>query len=193
MNKKLFHKLELAGVFFTFIFGCILQFVYRYASDEPLSLVFASVNGSIWEQSKVFALPYLIWAVITLSTARPRFKQFFVAKIIGIYTMTCGNILASSLIYGIIGKRFKLIEILINIIFVLLAYVLSSRLAYNAKLSGWFVTSLFALALFLASYLCFTYSPPSAVIFYDENLNVYGIPVSCYYGDYFLDSVSAIS
>ena len=77
MNKTKYKYCELLGIPFTLLIGVILQNMYTLATDEPLSLIIASVNGSVWEKSKVFVLPYTVWAIITYALSKPRFKAFF--------------------------------------------------------------------------------------------------------------------
>ena len=89
------------------------------------------------------------------------------------------------------GKRYRVIEIIVTIGFVVLSYIFSSNFGFAKSMQNWFVSALFALLLFTASYFCFTFSPPKVGIFYDENTNSYGVPVSTYKGDEVLDAMYA--
>ena len=178
MYKNHFHKLELSGIAFTFIIGIILRVAYNWTDGAPWTVIFGSVNSSMWEQCKVFAVPYMCWAVITLAVARPPFKAFFTAKIAGVYIIVFGTLLIYSLLDGMLGNRYMFIEIVVALLFVALGYIVSSNLTVNRNIGVWFVTAIFALILFVASYFCFTYSPPQVGLFLDTVKNIYGVPVS---------------
>lgn len=158
--------------------GIILRVAYNFTDGAPWTVLFGSVNGSMWEHCKVYAVPYMCWAVITLAVARPPFKAFFTAKIAGVYIIVFGSLLTYSLLSGMLGSRYMFIEIVVALLFVALGYIVSSNLTVNRNISAWFVTALFALILFGASYFCFTYSPPHVGLFLDTVQNIYGIPVS---------------
>lgn len=65
-NNKL-KKLEICGVFFIFICGTLLHFVYQWSNKSVVSILFGAVNESVWEHVKIFALPYAAWAIIELA------------------------------------------------------------------------------------------------------------------------------
>ena len=178
MGKNVFHKMEVAGIFFTLAIGFLLRGTYEWTQGTAWTVIFASVNTSVWEQIKVFGVPYIVWSIITLAVARPAFRAFFTAKIMGVYTIVFGQMLLYSLFRGVIGRRVIAIEVPITLIVVVMGYILSSRLTYTRDIDAWFVTAFFALMLFAASYFCFTYSPPQAGVFIDEKTDSYGVPAS---------------
>ncbi|MCR5635861.1 MAG: DUF6512 family protein [Clostridiales bacterium] len=188
MNKTKYKYCELLGTAFTLLIGVILQNLYTLAADEPLSLIIASVNGSVWEKSKVFALPYAVWAIITYAVSKPRFKAFFVAKTVGAYSMIASCIALNCLAIGIKGTNYGFVEVIINLASVATGYIVSYKAySFNKDVSNIFIPAVFGVALFVAAYFCFTFYPSHIEIFYDDRLNVYGIPRTTYYGDLYLD------
>ena len=190
MSRNLYYKMEIAGIFVTLIAGFLLRFAYAWTDGTAWTVIFASVNGSIWEQVKVFSVPYLVWSVIMLAVARPQFRQFFVAKIAGLNILVYGQLLVYSLLRGVIGRRMTVIEVIVTIAAVVASYIVSSRITCAHDAGAWFVTALFALLLFVASYFCFTYSPPEAGVFIDEETGVHGLPATQeYYRDSAIDAL----
>ena len=194
MNKTKYKYCELFGIPFTLFAGVILQNLYTLAADEPLSLIIASVNGSVWEKSKVFALPYAVWAIITYAAAKPRFKAYFVAKTVGLYSMIATCIAFNCFAIGIKGTNYGFAEVIINFAAVLTGYIVSYKIYnMNKDVSDIFIPAAFGVALFVAAYFCFTFYPCRIEIFYDDRLNVYGIPLTTYYGDLYLDVMNGLT
>ena len=85
IGKKSFMYLELCGIPFIFVCGIFLSFLYEITDGSVIGIVFGSVNNSIWENVKLFSLPFVVWGVIELAFSIPYFRQFVVAKVFALY------------------------------------------------------------------------------------------------------------
>lgn len=176
MDLKLLKKMELWGVFFIFITGTLLHFVYQWSGGSVWSILFGAVNESVWEHIKIFAMPYMVWAGFELAFARPYFRSFFVSKIIGVYFLTA-IIIAFNYIYtGIVGENILWVDIVSVFIWILLSNVVSYMLmSGNGNLRGWFSLALFCFMLYGVMYFSFSAAPPEIGLFKDPVTGHYGI------------------
>ena len=121
-------------------------------------------------------------------------KLFFVAKTVGAYSMIISCIAFNCFAIGIKGTNYGVAEVVINFAAVVMGYIVSFKIYnLNKDVSGIFIPALFGVALFVAAYFCFTFYPSHIEIFYDSRLNVYGIPLTTYYGDLYLDVMQGLT
>lgn len=176
MDKKLFRRLEIAGVFFTFFFAVFLHFIYDLTNGSIVSIIFGSVNESIWEHMKIYGISYVIWAVVELLVIKPKFKQFVVSKMIALTFL----LLAIPLFYY--GYTFftkepiLFVDIGTSIVWVIISFFISYRLVLSDKdLSGFYHISLLVLLLYIVMFFSFSVFPPKLELFRDTVTGMYGI------------------
>ncbi len=176
MGNKKFMQLEIAGVFFIFICASMLHFVYGWTNGSLVGVLFGSVNESVWEHLKIFALPYVIWSIIELAFSIPYFKQFIVVKVFGLYFM-CGLITAFFYAYTtVLGKPVLWVDILSALVWVCVVQLFTYRLTTGDVDLRWlFPFALGLLFLFSMMYFCFTAVPPRLPLFKDPVTGMYGI------------------
>lgn len=176
MDRKLLKKFEIAGAVFTLLVGIILHFAYELTGGAMWTLLFASVNESVWEHVKIFTMPYFVWGVVEFCVCKTYFKRFFVAKIVGLWflgAVTIGFFYIYSLF---LGKTVLIIDILSIVVWIILAHMLSYKLYMSSKpIEVWFSPALFMLVLYASMYFSFTACPPEAEIFRDPITGRYGI------------------
>lgn len=178
MNKELFKKMEIGGVFAVFLAGTLLHFVYDWSNGSAAAVLFGAVNESVWEHVKIFTMPYAAWAVIELAAAMPPFKQFVVAKIAGLYTLGILTIVFFYVYTGIIGSSILWLDILSVFVWIAVSFWVSYKLTYCVKdLRFLFLLSVVMLLLFGAMYFSFTAAPPHLELFKDPVTGMYGVPV----------------
>lgn len=189
MDRKLLKKFEIAGAVFTLIAGTVLHFAYELTGGAMWTLLFASVNESVWEHVKIFTMPYFAWAVVELCVCKTYFKRFFVAKIVGLWFLGGITIGFFFLYSSLLGKNVLIIDIISIIVWIIFAYVLSYKLYMSSKpIEVWFSPALFMLVLYAAMYFSFTACPPEAAIFRDPITGRYGIiPENIDTGAFMLD------
>lgn len=176
MNKSRFRKMEIMGVFFTFLMGTLLHFVYNWTNGAVWSILFGAINESVWEHVKIFAMPYLLWGVFELACARPYFKMFVIAKVVGLYFLAAAIIIFYYVYSGILGQNVLAVDIISVFVWIALAHLISYRISLlDRDIRAWFVPALFALLLFGAMYFGFSAAPPRIDLFRDPVTNTYGL------------------
>lgn len=189
MDNRL-KRLEIVGVFFVFISGTLLHFLYDWSNGGMLGVLFGSVNESVWEHIKIFAMPYIVWSVIELACSIPYFRQFIVAKVLGLYLL-CGLITGFFYLYTmILGRHVLFIDITSVFMWIAIAHIFSYRATTSYKdLRHLFPLCLGLLFLFLAMYFSFTAVPPHIELFKDPVTGMYGIiPENIDVGAYFMSN-----
>lgn len=175
MNNKL-RKMEIGGIFFTFVAGTLLHFCYEWSNRAVWSILIAAVNESIWEHIKIFILPYLFWAIMEIAYLRIPMKKTIVAKTIGIYILAAITIFFYYTYSGIIGHSVLILDIISVFIWITLSHYISYKLiSSNLKLDNFFIISVFTLMLLLSMYLTFSVNPPKVDLFKDPQTGLYGI------------------
>ncbi|MDP4119483.1 MAG: DUF6512 family protein [Bacillota bacterium] len=176
MSYNHLKKMEKIGFFVTLFLGIILHFSYGFSNKAMWSILFGSVNESIWEHVKIFAMPYLFWTVITYARMRLPFRHFVVSKILSLYVFIIISVSCLSLYTSIVGSISFVVEMIFISIAVAAAYMSSYKIIINFKnIDDFFVLSLFLLVLFLAMYICFSVAPPQIGLFRDAVTGHYGI------------------
>lgn len=189
-NNKL-KKLEICGVFFIFICGTLLHFVYQWSNKSVVSILFGAVNESVWEHVKIFALPYAAWAIIELAFSIAYFRQFVVAKVFGLYLLS-GLIISFFYLYtSVIGTSILWLDILSVFVWICVSQWFSYKLTTDAKdFRHLFPFALGLLFLFGAMYFCFTAVPPHIDLFKDPITGMYGVvPENIDVGAYFMNNL----
>lgn len=189
MDNRL-KRLEICGVFFVFICGTLLHFLYDWTNGSALGVLFGAVNESVWEHIKIFAMPYVVWSIIELAFSIPYFRQFVVAKVMGLYLLG-GLIISFFYLYTTItGTAVLIIDILSVFAWISISHLFSYKITTSNKdLRNLFPLCLGLLFLFVVMYFCFTAVPPHIDIFRDPVTDMYGIiPENIDVGAYFMSN-----
>lgn len=190
MDNKL-KRLEIAGVFFVFICGTLLHFLYSWTNGSGVGILFGAVNESVWEHIKIFAMPYIVWGIIELAFSIPYFRQFVVAKVLGLYLL-CVLIISFFYLYtSITGTHILVVDIISVFVWVALSHLFSYKVTTCAKdFRSLFPLCLGLLFLFVVMYFCFTAAPPHIELFKDPVTGLYGIiPENIDVGAYFMNNM----
>lgn len=191
IGKKRFKALEICGVFFIFICGTLLHFLYEFTDGSVVGILFGSVNESVWEHVKIFALPYVAWGIIELCFSIPYFRQFVVAKVFGVYLQSGLIIVLFYCYITFIGQHILWLDILEAIVCICVSQFFSYKMTTNDKdLRYLFPFALGLLFLFGAMYFCFSVVPPHIELFKDPLTDIYGIvPKNIDVGAYFMNNI----
>ena len=186
-----FKILEICGVFFVFICGTLLHFLYEWTDKSVVGVVFGAVNESVWEHVKIFAMPYIVWGIIELAVSIPYFRQFVVAKVFGVYLQS-GLIISFFYLYTFFtGKSILWLDILSVFVWICISHCFSYRLTTGDKdVRHLFPFALGLLFLFFIMYFCFSAVPPHIELFKDPVTGLYGvIPENIDVGAYFMNDM----
>ena len=176
MNKRVFFWSEAAGVAVIYLIATLLHFVYPLSGGTALSILFGSVNESVWEHVKIFAAGYTAYAALELLWTKAPFRKFLVAKVCGLYLLS-GSLIGFFYLYtSLIGRNIPVLDILSSLVFVALAQWCSYRLTLTQKdTKRCFHEAAMLLMLFFLSFFSFTVFPPRCPLFRDPVTGGYGI------------------
>lgn len=195
MNQKLYKRLEIAGGPVVFAIASFLHFLYDLTGKSVVGALFGSVNESVWEHLKIFAIAYIVYAVFVLLWANPPIKKYVWAKALGLYGL-CISIALFFYIYTFFtGKPILFLDLASGLAFSVLFHYLSYRITLKESNTGqYFYTGVMLILLAIIMILCFTYYPPKSVLFKDPITGLYGIiPHTPYEGDAVLDTLYQIN
>ena len=176
--KKTVLKWEIGGIFFVFLLGALLHFVFEWSGNSPFVGAIASVNESVWEHFKQAFWPMAIFAAIEYPFIRKYIGNFFTGKAIAIYMMP----LLESLIFytytAFTGKEILIVDILSFLVAAILAQFTSYKIitaGFRVRRYANYISLAFIVLLGLVLIL-FTFFPPHFPVLLDPETGKYGIP-----------------
>lgn len=159
-------KYLVLSVILMFMCGTVLRIAYEASGGAVWSLLVSGVNRSPWEQTKPYALVYLMWTFLDLSVLRPKLLHFVSARLISLHCFTGGSLLLLSLSGSKSGEETYSLLLLGG---VLSAAVLVEYLLYRQphRIEFLMVPLLVASAGLLLCLMFLTFYPPDWVPFRD--------------------------
>lgn len=162
----------ITGIFFTLILGIFLHFFYEWSGENPFVALFAPVNESVWEHLKLLFFPAFLYTLFEIIVLFKNPSVFLTARIMGVL-LGMFFILSAFFTYtGISGRSFILLDVLIFILSVPVAFCSSRYL--EVRYPGFRLPLLanYALLLFLViCFFSFTFSPPGLPLFDDPKIS----------------------
>lgn len=176
MNKKLYRTLSIVGVPVIYLIASALHFFYDLSNGSVLSILFSSVNESVWEHVKIFAVGFVIWSFIELFWAKPPFKKFITAKTLSLYFLSLSIIVFFYSYTTVVKEPILAVDLISSFIFVALAQYISFRLVTSDNsLGDYFAVALMLIMLYFVMFFSFTLFPPKIDLFKDPVTGMYGI------------------
>ena len=126
-------KWEFWGFIITMPFAFLLHYLYELTSYSPFVALFAPINETPWEHTKLLFTPYLIYAIIEYFVLKPNPKRFFIAKTIGLFFIDFGLLAFFYTYSGILGTNILAVDIFSAFLIMALAFYFSYKL-YCSKL-----------------------------------------------------------
>ena len=83
--KKETVKMRLWGLVIVPLMIIVFKNLYSLTNGALLGIFFGAVNGSMWEQTKVVMLSYLVWSLVEAIGKRSGFHRFAVSRIISLW------------------------------------------------------------------------------------------------------------
>ncbi len=168
---------EIGGIFFIFLVGALLHFLFEWSGESKFVGAFASVNESVWEHFKQGYWPLIIFSIIEYRFIGKTVNNFFLAKTCAVYLIP---VITGLVFYGytfIIGEEILIVDIMIFLMAIIIGQFASykilnlpKQLKYSRAIPLFFIISL-GVVLILT-----TYVPPHLPIFLDNNTATYGLP-----------------
>lgn len=175
MKNKRFFISEAVGCGFIYAAAICLHFIFQWCGPGALTILFGAVNESVWEHVKIFSAAYAAWALLQLLWLQVEFRQYVVAKCVGLYLLMGGII---GIHYGctlLTGRHIAWADILGAAVIVVLAQITSYRLTVGSRpLREYFAPALCLLMLYYLMFFSFTIYPPRLELFRDPASGGYG-------------------
>lgn len=176
MNKAKILTWEITGAVIISLLGSFLHFVFALFGEWPPVAIIAAVNESVWEHLKLAFWPALIYALIEWPFFRRKIKDFWIAKIYGIFAMP---VIITSLFYGyktLIGYNILWVDISLFVFAVFTGQMISCGLLLRQSFdSGLKILAMILLVMMIAAFSLFTFFPPHCPLFCDLQTGQYGI------------------
>ena len=157
--KKETVKIRFWGLVIVPLMIIVFKNLYSLTNGALLGIFFGAVNGSMWEQTKVVMLSYLVWSLVEAIGKRSGFHRFAVSRIISLWFVGIFCLASYLLIYALGVESAGL-----------------PRLEYGErKIEQLFLPCVFMMLLLIAVYCSFTVFPPHMILFEDIQTGMYGI------------------
>ncbi len=166
---------ELIGIVFVVLGAFLFHFLFEWSGNNQFVGVFAAVNESVFEHTKILFYPFIIYSIIEYFFVEISFKQYFIAKSIASISLIIMVIVVFYTYTGIIGYHIPIVDILCSIAYAFIATGISFRLlTINDKITKSFIWVFILFLIVLFSMIIFTLRPPKLPLFYDELNKTYG-------------------
>ena len=172
-NKKIL-IFCIIGFLFVSIMGALSHFFYEWSDFNKIIGILFSANESTWEHLKLAILPtilYFAFGKIFIKNTNYLFALFI--------TLLTPIIVIPILFYtytAVVGHEILVVDILIYLLAVLLAFVLCWLiLSLNSLKKIYNIIAIIGLIVILICYLTLTLYPPNFFIFKDFTNNTYGL------------------
>lgn len=174
-NKKL-RNWTIIGIFVIFTLAALWHFVYDWIPNGVTATIFP-VNESPWEHVKLFYFPAIIFYVVQYFIIGKNYKNFIFSHGLMLVFMPA---LTLGLFYFYRNALSIPESLMIDIIITFFCISLGSFSAYKMSISKReikgmnYVTLIIVLVLFTVNSIL-TFYPPHKQIFYDKNIEAYGL------------------
>lgn len=175
MTESKNRRILLIGLLFPLLAGTLLHFIYDWFPN-PFTALFAAVNESVWEHSRLVSAPMLVAVIWEYPLCNNR-KRFFFAKACGCWT---GTLAVPTLFYtysGIVGENVLWADILVFVLSVFAGFAVFRLLLQKEWTERATFRVLGGVLLFLLAGLdvCWTFAPPHIGLFQDPTNGQYGV------------------
>lgn len=168
----------LIGTPIIFIFAFIIHFIFEWTNANKVIGLFAPVNESVWEHTKLAILPTIIWwgMYYYFNNRKENINKnsWFTASLGSVIT----SIIISPFVFyfytGAFGVESVVIDIIILFISVLLGQLLGLYLYNHGKCLNSKILAIIFVIIFTI-YATFTFYPPKLPLFVNQTDNTYGI------------------
>lgn len=169
----------LIGIPILFLIGSIMHFLYNILWASSVVGLFAPVNESIWEHSKMVVWPVILWWSLFYCFRGKQYQidknKWFTSALVALLTSLVTMPLLYYFYTGAFGVELLWVDILILLFSVLFGQVLGLHTyRYGRGLSTKYVLVVFAVIVLL--FMLFTFFPPHIPLFQDGVTGSYGIP-----------------
>ncbi len=148
------------------ILGTILHFLYDKTNKNPIVGIFSATNESIWEHLKLSFFPIIIVGVFEYIFARQGMNNFWSSKLIGAIAAMIFTVVAFYTYYGILGKDYFILDIIIFIVSIILGELISYKIMMIEPMETE-ILSIIGIVIITLIFAIFTKNPPDIPLFQD--------------------------
>jgi len=177
-DKSILRRYEVIGAVIVCILAPVFHFLFEWSGGNPFVGIFAAVNESVWEHTKIVYFPFLFFSVAEYFILKPDFQRFLIAK-----ATSMGLILLLMITFfytysGMFGAESLIVDIIFTFVLTIIAFMVSYKIYLSKRGSGqYFLPALILFFAVLAMELLFTAFPPHIPLFQDSVTGVFGFPV----------------
>lgn len=155
----------LLGVLFVSVLGTLFHFVYAWSGNNLFVSLFAPINESIWEHTKLLFFPMLLYALYGKKKPGADYPCLGSSMIAGMLLGIASIIVLFYTYSGILGFHVAFADIAIFYISVILAFLFAYRLTLSCKADAYSAFLKLLLIALVVCYLLFTVFPPNIPLF----------------------------
>lgn len=172
-------RYEIIGAIVVYILAPVFHFLFEWSGYNHFVGMFAAVNESVWEHTKIVYFPFLFFSIAEYFIVKPDFRRFFAAKTI---SMSLIPLLMITFFYtysGMFGVESLAVDIVFTFILTIFDFYVSYRL-YQSKrdFDSRFIPIFILFAAVLLMELLFTAFPPHIPLFQDSATGTFGFPTA---------------
>lgn len=176
-QDRLFPRYELIGAIIVCILAPVFHFLFEWSGENLFVGLFAAVNESVWEHTKIIYFPFLFYSIIEYFVVKPDFWRFFAAKTIAMSLILLLMITFFYTYSGMFGSENLAVDIIFTFVLTFIAFFVSCRLYYSGRVANFFPPLILVLfGAVLVMELLFTAFPPSIPLFQDSVTGGFGFP-----------------
>ena len=117
--------IEICGMIFTAVIGCLLHFTYEWSGRSFLVTLIAPTNESIFEHLKLLLTPYLLWMLNEYVRYGRFMENFILSKLLGVLAGMALIIFGFFAYTALCGRNFLLADIFLFFLSVAVSFGLS--------------------------------------------------------------------
>ena len=155
----------LLGVLFVSVMGTLLHFAYSVSGESWLVGLFAPINESIWEHTKLAFFPMLLYTGYLCKKCKPEYPCIQSAMLSAALLSVILIIVLFYTYSGMLGFHVAFADISIFYISVLLAFYAAYALTISCKAEKWKMVLRLLTILMVLLFFLFTFSPPNIPLF----------------------------
>lgn len=170
-------KAQALGIVFTLVIGTLLHFMYEWTGESLIAAAFSAVNESLWEHLKLLVVPMLLFGIIEYFYYGKALDNFVTVRFLSILLGMAIIIFGFYTYSGAWGQNLLLVDILLFVLAVLLAYFFSfialQKHRFDSPAAKW--ASIIGIFTLIALFVWFTFSPPHIPLFIDTETGLFGV------------------
>ena len=172
-------KWIVAGIPILFVIGAIMNFAYNLLGEKAVVGLFAPVNESVWEHSKMLLWPVILWWFLYYCLQHSKQPIHKDKWFTGALAALLIALIAMPMLYyfytGAFGTELLWADILILFLSLLLGQLAGLHIYRHGKgIPARSAASVFIVLILM--FMLFTFFPPQIPLFLDGPTGTYGIP-----------------